>query len=180
MGGQSLNRIVENRHHSIMTTLHPSVERFLEDARARGFDFEVVEFSQSTRTAPEAAAAIGCDVAQIVKSLCFVANDKPIMTLVSGANQLDTKKLAVLLGVGRKRIRRADAAIVKASTGYSIGGVPPFGHISQMTVFVDAELMQFDEIWAAAGTPNSVFPLAPATLVAASTGQVADLKREEA
>lgn len=157
--------------------MHPSAEKFLHAAQERGLTLKITEFSYPTRTAQEAADAIGCDVAQIVKSLCFTANDQPVMALVSGCNQLDTKKLAGLLGVGRKKVKRAPAATVKTATGYTIGGVPPFGHATTMTVFIDNDLMQYDEIWAAAGTPHAVFPIAPHTLQVAADATVANVKQ---
>jgi Cys-tRNA(Pro) deacylase len=155
-----------------------ATQRFATAATEIGLEIEIVEFAQSTRTAQEAADTIGCDVAQIVKSLCFTANDDPVMALVSGANLLDTKKLADQLGIGRKRVKRATADQVRAATGYAIGGVPPFGHTEQMTIFIDADLMQFAEIWAAAGTPNTVFPVAPDMLRAVTGGLVIDLRQE--
>lgn len=158
--------------------MHPSAQKVADAARELGLAVEIVEFDQSTRTAQEAADTVGCTVAQIVKSLCFVVADQPVMALVSGANQLDERKLAELHGVGRKQVKRADAEAVKIATGYSIGGVPPFGHATPLTVYVDADLMQFETIWAAAGTPFAVFAIAPAELLRASQGGVADLKKE--
>lgn len=158
--------------------MHPSAQKVADAARELGLAVEIVEFDQSTRTAQEAADTVGCTVAQIVKSLCFVVADQPVMVLVSGANQLDERKLAELHGVGRKQVKRADAEAVKIATGYSIGGVPPFGHATPLVVYVDADLMQFETIWAAAGTPFAVFAIAPAELVRASQGSVADLKKE--
>ncbi|MCO5190930.1 MAG: YbaK/EbsC family protein [Anaerolineae bacterium] len=158
--------------------MHPATQRVVAAAAERGLSIDVVEFAQSTRTAQAAADAIGCDVAQIVKSLCFSANDAPVMALVSGANMLDTKKVAGELGIGRKKVKRADADQVRAATGFAIGGVPPFGHAEQMIIFIDADLMQFDEIWAAAGTPNTVFPIAPEVLCAITEGKVIDLRSE--
>ena len=158
--------------------MHPSAQRVAEAAQALGLDIEIVEFAQTTRSAQEAAEAVGCQVAQIVKSLCFVVNGRSTICLVSGANQLDERKLAALAGVGRKQVSRADADSVKAATGFSIGGVPPFGHATPSPVYVDEDLLQFETVWAAAGTPFAVFAVWPAELVRASGGQVADLKRE--
>lgn len=158
--------------------MHPATQRVVAAAAEHGLSIDVVEFAQSTRTAQAAADAIGCDVAQIVKSLCFTANAAPVMALVSGANMLDTLKLAGELGIGRKKVKRADADQVRAATGFAIGGVPPFGHTEQMIIFIDADLMQFDEIWAAAGTPNTVFPVAPDTLRDLTGGKVIDLRQE--
>lgn len=156
--------------------MHPASARFHAAALARGFDADITEFEQPTRTAQEAAEAIGCDVGQIVKSLCFNVNGAPVMALVSGANQLDARKLAALCEVGRKKVRRADADFVREATGFAIGGVPPLGHASQMAIYVDQDLTAYGEVWAAAGTPNAVFPIGPRELVALTGGVVADLR----
>jgi Cys-tRNA(Pro) deacylase len=157
--------------------MHPSAQKVANAARELGLDVEIVEFAQTTRTAQEAADAIGCEVAQIVKSLLFTVNGQPIMALVSGVNQLDFGKLAALCGVGRKKVKRPDADTVKAATGFSIGGVPPFGHASLLPVYVDEDLRQFDVVWAAAGTPFAVFAIPPDKLVEASSGTAVDLKK---
>jgi Cys-tRNA(Pro) deacylase len=156
--------------------MHPSAQKVADAAQQLGLNIEIVEFAQTTRSAQEAADAIGCDVAQIVKSLCFVVNGRSTICLVSGANQLDERKLAALAGVGRKQVKRADADTVKAATGFSIGGVPPFGHVTAVPIFIDADLMQFDVVWAAAGTPFAVFACAPAELARVTQGQIADIK----
>jgi Cys-tRNA(Pro) deacylase len=158
--------------------MHPSAQRVAEAAQALGLNIEIVAFAQTTRSAQEAAEAIGCQVGQIVKSLCFVVNGRSTICLVSGANQLDERKLAALAGVGRKQVSRADADSVKAATGFSIGGVPPLGHARPSPVYLDEDLLRYETIWAAAGTPFAVFAIQPAELVQASGGQVADLKRE--
>jgi Cys-tRNA(Pro) deacylase len=158
--------------------MHPSAQKVADAARELGLDVEIVEFEQTTRSAQEAADAIGCQVAQIVKSLCFVVNGRATIALVSGANQLDERKLAALAGVGRKQVKRADADTVKVATGFSIGGVPPFGHASPLPVYVDEDLLQFDVIWAAAGTPFAVFAIAPDKLVKRCGGTAVDLKKD--
>ena len=158
-------------------SLHPSAQKVVEAAAQLGLEIAVTEFPQGTRTAVDAANAIGCKVGQIVKSLCFTVGETPVMALVSGDNQLDERKLAAAFGVGRKQVKRADAEMVKAATGFAIGGVPPFGHLQPMTVFVDNDLAQYDIIWAAAGTPYAVFPLTPERLTAVSSGKWFDLKR---
>jgi Cys-tRNA(Pro) deacylase len=155
--------------------LHPSAQRVANAAAERGLTVEIVAFAESTRTAEDAAAAIGCEVGQIVKSLVFSVDGRAVIALVSGANQLDTRKLAELLGVGRKKVQRADAELVRTATGFAIGGVPPFGHATVMPVYVDRDLTQYDVIWAAAGTPNTVFEITPDALVNAAGGTVADL-----
>jgi Cys-tRNA(Pro) deacylase len=158
--------------------MHAASERFYAAALERGFEAQITAFEQPTRTAQEAAEAIGCDVAQIVKSLCFSVKGAPVMALVSGANRLDTRKLAALCDVGRKQVKRADADFVRQATGFAIGGVPPFGHASQMAVYIDEDLTGYEEVWAAAGTPYAVFPIAPQALVSLAEGRVADLKVE--
>ncbi|MFO7681352.1 MAG: YbaK/EbsC family protein [Chloroflexota bacterium] len=157
--------------------MHPSAQKVADAAQQLGLDIEIVEFAQTTRSAQEAADAIGCDVAQIVKSLCFVVNGRSTICFVSGANQLDERKLAALAGVGRKQVQRADADTVKAATGFSIGGVPPFGHITAVPIFIDADLMQFDVVWAAAGTPFAVFACTPPDLAQVTQGQIADIRK---
>jgi Cys-tRNA(Pro) deacylase len=157
--------------------MHPPTIKVAKAAEEIGLTIEIVAFAQTTRTAQEAAMAIGCEVAQIVKSLCFRVEDTAVMALVSGVNQLDEKKLAALCDVGRKQVKRADADFVKAQTGFSIGGVPPFGHSQPLTIFIDEDLISFSVVWAAAGTPFSVFALSPADLQLASKGTTADLKK---
>jgi prolyl-tRNA editing enzyme YbaK/EbsC (Cys-tRNA(Pro) deacylase) len=141
--------------------------------RSRGLELEVREFPDGTRTAADAARAIGCQVDQIVKSLVFVADTHPVLVLCSGGNRVDVVK------VGRERsaaaVRKADAGEVRAATGYAIGGTPPFGHARDLPVLIDRHLTGFEVVWAAAGTPRHVFPVAPGDLVAATGGRVADI-----
>jgi Cys-tRNA(Pro) deacylase len=152
-----------------------SVKRVADALRAAGIEAEIHELSASTRTAEEAAAAIGTSVPRIVKSLVFLADDAPLLALVSGSNRLDTERLGAALG---RRIARADAATVRTATGFAIGGVPPVGHLEPVEVVVDRDLLQYDIVWAAAGTPHAVFPIRPDDLVSATAGQVVDLKVE--
>lgn len=152
-----------------------SVLRVADALGAAGLAAEIRELSASTRTAEEAATAVGTTVPRIVKSLVFLADDTPILALVSGSNLLDTERLGTALG---KRISRADAATVRAATGFAIGGVPPLGHATALDVLIDRDLLQFDVVWAAAGTPHAVFPIAPADLVRATGGRVMELKLE--
>ena len=154
-----------------------SARRVQEALAARGFAFEVKEFPESTRTSAEAAAAIGCGVAQIAKSLVFRGADsgQAVLIMASGANRVDPAKAAALLG---EAIGRADADFVRAATGFAIGGVPPLGHDRPLATLIDEDLLAFAEIWAAAGTPNAVFPLAPNDLVALTGGTVGDIKQE--
>jgi len=151
----------------------PAVQRVVAAFEACGLPIEVTEFAESTRTAAEAAAAIGTSVPRIVKSLVFLADDRPLLVLASGSNRVDVGKLERLVGV---RIRRADADRVRAETGYAIGGVPPLGHPRDLAVYVDADLLQYDRVWAAAGTPYAVFPIQPEQLVEVTGGTVADLR----
>ena len=143
---------------------------------ARGLALKVREFPASTRTSEEAAAAVGCAVAQIAKSLIFRARDsgRPVLIVASGANRVDEKKVAAILG---ERIERADPEFVRAKTGYAIGGIPPVGHLEPPVTLLDQDLFRLAVIWAAAGTPNAVFQLTPADLKALTGGQVADLRK---
>ena len=159
--------------------MHPSAQKVAQAAQALGLSINVVEFDETTRTAPDAAAAIGCQVAQIVKSLLFVVGDQPVVALVSGANRLDEARLAALCGTSRKKVKRADADTARTATGFAIGGVPPFGHLCKLPVYVDEDLTRFDVVWAAAGTPFSVFAIAPDDLLRATGGTVANLKVEQ-
>ena len=126
------------------------------------------EFPDGTRTAQDAAAAIGCSVGQIVKSLVFVRGDEPVLVLCSGANTVDAERLG---------LAKADADVVRRATGFAIGGVPPVGHRTKPIVLIEERLMAFAEIWAAAGTPNAVFRLTPADLVELTGGRVAAVAR---
>jgi len=158
-----------------MSDLHPNTLRVIAAAREAGLEITTRRFPEGTKTAADAAAAIGVTVGQIVKSLVFGVDGETVMALVSGSNQLDEKKLAA--AAGGSKCSRVDADAVRAATGYPIGGVPPFGHTTQLRVFVDPDLLQYDEVWAAAGTWNDVFPIAPNDLVRASGGVVTNLKR---
>ncbi len=136
-------------------------------------DLEVLELPGSTRTAVDAANAIGCAVGQIVKSLIFKTDDKPILILVSGDNQLDTKKFE---NENSLSLEKADAKFVKERTGFSIGGVPPAGHKEQFITFIDEDLLQYDEIWAAAGMPFSVFKIESKHLQKVTNGKIIKVK----
>jgi prolyl-tRNA editing enzyme YbaK/EbsC (Cys-tRNA(Pro) deacylase) len=151
-----------------------AVDRFRERSRALAFDPEVTEFPQGTKTAVDAARAIGCQVGQIVKSLVFVAGSEPFIALTSGPNRADTARLSGLMD-GRP-IRRADPEEARAATGFAIGGTPPFGHPRRLKVLCDRDLLSFDVVWAAAGTPQSVFPITPDELVRISGAEPVDLK----
>jgi len=154
---------------------HPNVLRVRQAAESAGLKIEVRQFPEGTKTAQDAADAIGVPVGAIVKSLVFGVDDEIVMALVSGSNQLDEKKLAT--AAGGAKCKKVDADAVRAATGFPIGGVPPFGHSTQLRVFVDPDLLQYDEVWAAAGTWNDVFGAAPADIVRVAGGAVTDLKR---
>jgi prolyl-tRNA editing enzyme YbaK/EbsC (Cys-tRNA(Pro) deacylase) len=149
----------------------------VEAARSLGLDLDVREFPEGTRTAADAATAIGCAVDQIVKSLVFVADTDPVLVLTSGGNRVDVVKVGKQ--TGSAAVRKADAEEVRAATGYAIGGTPPFGHARDLAVLVDRHLTGFDVVWAAAGTPRHVFPITPGDLVRVTGGRVADVTLEE-
>jgi prolyl-tRNA editing enzyme YbaK/EbsC (Cys-tRNA(Pro) deacylase) len=155
--------------------LHRNVIRVVEAGAALGVQVVPVRFPDGTKTAVDAANAIGCDVGQIVKSLIFAVDGEVVLAYVSGANQLDETKLAA--AAGGATCARVDADVVRAATGFPIGGVPPFGHATELRVFVDPELLGYDEVWAAAGTWHDVFALSPRQLVDASGGIVIELRR---
>ena len=158
-----------------MSDLHPNTLRVIAAAREAGLEITTRRFPEGTKTAADAAAAIGVTVGQIVKSLVFGVDNEIMMALVSGSNQLDEKKLAA--AAGGSKCSRVDADAVRAATGYPIGGVPPLGLATQMRVFIDPDLLQYDEVWAAAGTWNDVFAIKPDSLVLSTGGLIADLKR---
>ena len=155
--------------------VHPNVTRVVEAAKLLGLTIEPRRFPDGTKTAADAAAAIGVDIGQIVKSLIFAVDGEVVLAYVSGANQLDEKKLAA--AAGGSKCSRVDADVVREATCFPIGGVPPFGHTSQLRVFIDPDLLQYDDVWAAAGTWNDVFGIEPHKLIEASGGAITDLKR---
>lgn len=158
-----------------MTEVHVNVLRVIEAAAALGLNITPQTFPDGTRTAQEAADAIGVQVGQIVKSLIFAVDGEVVLAYVSGANQLDESKLA--LAAGGAICQRVDADVVRSVTGFPIGGVPPFGHSTPLRVFIDPDLLQYDEVWAAAGTWHDVFGIEPHKLMEASGGEITDLKR---
>lgn len=155
--------------------ISPSAQKVQDALTARGFALAVIELPQSTRTSAEAAQAVGCALGQIAKSIIFRAktSDRAVLVLTSGANRVDEKAVARLLG---EPLGKADADFVRARTGFVIGGVPPVGHTERLVTFIDEDLIQYAEIWAAAGTPNALFKLTPGELVALTAGQVARVK----
>ena len=149
-----------------------AIERFTEAAQRLGVDPQIRRFPEGTKTAADAAQAIGCDVAQIVKSLVFMADGQAVIAFTSGANRVDPSKLARVAGASEAR--RASPEEARAATGFAVGGTPPFGHPDLMPAYLDPALLAFQEIWAAAGTPDSVFPLSPSELQRAAGAQTAD------
>ncbi len=158
-----------------MSDVHPNTVRVIAAAREAGLEITTRRFPEGTKTAADAAAAIGVCVGQIVKSLVFAVDGEIVMAYVSGANQLDEKKLAA--AAGGAKCSRVDADAVRAATGYPIGGVPPFGHSTQLRVFVDPDLLQYDEVWAAAGTWNDVFAINPQVLSRITDGKIVEVRR---
>ena len=156
-------------------SLHANVQRVIDAAAELGLDIQPRTFPDGTRTAQEAADAIGVELGQIVKSLIFGVDGEVVLAYVSGSNQLDEPKLAV--AAGGAMCQRVDAEVVRSTTGFPIGGVPPFGHSTALRIFIDPDLLQYDEVWAAAGTWHDVFGIDPNKLVEASGGVVTDLKR---
>ena len=154
---------------------HPNVQKVIDAAAARGLVIEPRRFPEGTKTAVDAAAAIGVEVGQIVKSLIFAVDGEVVLAYVSGANQLDEHKLA--RAAGGTKCARVDADTVREATGFPIGGVPPFGHATHLRVFIDPDLLVWPVVWAAAGTWHDVFGIEPHKLVEASEGLVTDLKR---
>ncbi len=150
-----------------------SVDRVRDALRSGGHADDIVTFPASTRTAAEAAAAVGCDVAQIAKSIVMRRDERPVLIVASGANRVDMAKVAALAG---GPVERPDGAWVRQATGFAIGGVAPVGHLTEPLVLIDADLAALDPIWAAAGAPNSVFRTRFDDLVRISGGRVADVR----
>ena len=158
-----------------MAERHRNVVKVIEAGRALGVEVEPRRFPEGAKTAVDAANAIGCEVGQIVKSLIFGVDGEIVLAYVSGSNQLDEQKLAA--AAGGLMCQRVDADVVRNATGFPIGGVPPFGHDTPLRVFIDPDLLQYGEVWAAAGTWHDVFPIEPNDLARVSGGTVTDLKR---
>lgn len=158
-----------------MSNLKKSTEKVHAALSKFGFELNIVEFSESTRTAQEAADAIGCTVGQIAKSLIFKGKEsqKPILIITSGSNRVNEKSVKELIG---EKLEKADAKFVLEHTGFVIGGVPPVGHATPINTFIDEDLMRYNEIWAAAGTPNTVFKLTPEILAEITKGRIINVK----
>jgi prolyl-tRNA editing enzyme YbaK/EbsC (Cys-tRNA(Pro) deacylase) len=154
--------------------MHPKAQQVVGAAAGAGLHVEVVEYPEGTRSAADAAAAVGCEVARIVKSLVFAVDGEPVLALVGGDTRLDEDLLAAAAGGS---VGRADADLVRTATGYAIGGVPPFGHATPLATFVDEPLLQHATVWAAAGTPRHVFEADPSELVRVAGARVVPLSR---
>jgi prolyl-tRNA editing enzyme YbaK/EbsC (Cys-tRNA(Pro) deacylase) len=152
---------------------HPNVIRVVDAGAALGLSIAPRRFPEGTKTAADAATAIGVEIGQIVKSLVFGVDGQVVLAYVSGANRLDERKLAT--AAGGATCSRVDADVVRQATGFPIGGVPPFGHVTHLRVFIDPDLLQYDVVWAAAGTWNDVFAIDPDELVRVTGGTVVDL-----
>ena len=157
-------------------TLPASAQRVVDAAAAADLQIDVVEFPDGTRTAEDAARAVGVEVGQIVKSLVFSVNGETVLALVSGANRLDEAALARASGDDSAKVGRLDADSVRAATGYAVGGVPPFGHVASLPTYVDRDLLRYGTVWAAAGTPRHVFSTTADALIRLTRGAVADLR----
>jgi len=155
--------------------LSPSVQKVQEALKALGFPNEVMELQSTTRTSSEAAQAVGCRVEQIAKSIVFQGRktQKPILVIASGSNRVNEKRIAALIS---ESLGKADADYVRNHTGFVIGGVPPIGHLEKLEIFIDEDLLQYEEIWAAAGSPHAVFKLTPSDLIQMTGGRVTSIK----
>jgi prolyl-tRNA editing enzyme YbaK/EbsC (Cys-tRNA(Pro) deacylase) len=158
-----------------MDQLSPSAQKIQNLLLTLGYDYNVIEHVESTRTAQEAADRAGCELGQIVKSLIFrgKTSGKPILVLTSGANRVDEKRIS---GYAGETISRADADFVRTVTGFAIGGVPPIGHAEKMETYLDEDFLSYQTIWAAAGTPNAIFELKTADLQKMTDGKIAQVK----
>lgn len=160
------------------TTAHPRFAAAVEESGLGELLTRVRSFPEATRTAAEAAAAIGCELSQICKSLVFAADGVPVLVLMDGASRVDVERVRQELGAGK--VTRADAGLVRETTGYAIGGVPPFGHRTRTRVLADRSLLAHDVVWAAAGTPYTVFPIEPKELVAHAGATLVDVREQRA
>jgi prolyl-tRNA editing enzyme YbaK/EbsC (Cys-tRNA(Pro) deacylase) len=161
-----------------MREAHRNARRVADAATAAGLPIEIQHVPEGARTAADAAAAIGCEVAQIVKSLVFIADGEPVVTLLAGDDRLDPARLAAVLEA--REVRRANGAEARAATGFPIGGVPPLGYERELTVLIDDGLLRHEVVWAAAGLPDAVFAAEPAALgraAGARTVHVAEERR---
>jgi prolyl-tRNA editing enzyme YbaK/EbsC (Cys-tRNA(Pro) deacylase) len=158
-----------------MPTLSPSAQKIQDRIKSLGYGYTVIEHADSTRTAQEAADRAGCALGQIVKSLIFKGKDsgKPILVLTSGANRVDEQRISEYVG---EAIGRPDADFVRAVTGFAIGGVPPFGHVQKLETYFDEDFLQYETIWAAAGTPNAIFEIKTSNLPKMTDAKIVRVK----
>ncbi|MEU8889434.1 YbaK/EbsC family protein [Streptomyces sp. NPDC048442] len=161
------------------TAVHPLFSGALHEMGLKSLEADVRRFPDATRTAAEAAAALGCDVSEIVKSLIFEAvyekqSNAPVLVLMDGSSRVDVELVRQVLGA--QKVRRANADLVRGTTGYAIGGVPPFGHVTKTRVLADRGLLTHPVVWAAAGTPHTVFPMAPDTLIGHAGATLVDVR----
>jgi len=156
-----------------VTDTAPATQRVVAAASALGLDIDVQRFPEGTRTAADAAAAIGCELGAIVKSIVVMADGQPLVVLASGSNRVDFAKAAAALGA--REVRKADAQQVRDATGYAIGGTAPFGYARDVPMLFDQDLQQYEVVWAAAGTPDTVFAITPADLLRTTGARVADV-----
>ena len=156
-------------------SLSPSVQKVQDTLKGLGFSIRVVELQDTTRSAAEAAQAIGCKVEQIAKSILFKTNvtHRPVLVIAAGSNRVNERKISELLS---EPTGKADADFVRRQTGFVIGGVPPVGHAERLEILIDEDLLQYEEIWAAAGSPHAVFKLSPPDLVTMTRGRVISIK----
>lgn len=164
--------------HTTQPTAHPLFAEALRELGLGQLLGEVRAFPEATRTAAEAAAAIGCELSEIVKSLIFAADGVPVLVLMDGSSRVDLELVRHELGAGK--VTRANVALVRETTGYAIGGVPPFGHRTRTRVLADRGLLDHEVVWAAAGNPHTVFPMAPGDLVAHAGGTLVDVREKPA
>ena len=172
---KSIDGSGQKQEHQMTNPLSSSAQRFQDSLQASGLSHEVVELPQSSRTSAEAAQAVGCQVGQIAKSLVFKGTEtgKALLVVASGSNRVNEAELSRLVS---ESVERPDADFVRQQTGFSIGGVPPVGHPQPLDTYIDEDLLQYREIWAAAGNPKAVFPLSPQELLKMTGGQVVSIK----
>lgn len=164
-----------NTDPTMSNSLSPSVQKVQNALKALGFSNDVMELESTTRTSAEAAQAVGCRVEQIAKSILFKSKqtDKPILVIASGPNRVNEKRIEEFIS---EPLGKADADYVRKHTGFVIGGVPPVGHLENLDIFIDEDLLKYEEIWAAAGSPNALFRLTPSDLVQMTGGRIVSIK----
>ncbi|MFJ7078426.1 YbaK/EbsC family protein [Streptomyces sp. NPDC098781] len=158
------------------THAHPRFAEALRELGLTDLHSRIRRFPDATRTAAEAAAAIGCELSEICKSLIFAADGVPVLVLMDGASRVDLERVRQELGA--EKVTRAKVDVVRETTGYAIGGVPPFGHLTRTRVLADRSLLEHDVVWAAAGNPHAVFPMTPKDLVAHAGATLVDVREQ--